>query len=44
MTNVCSKQSTYKDGREGKGGDNKRLWWRECMMDRRGGSIGRALS
>ena len=30
MTNVCGKQSTYKkDVREGKGGDNKRLWWRE---------------
>ena len=41
MTNVCGKQSTYKkDVREGKGGDNKRLWWREYMMDRKGGSIG----
>ena len=41
MTNVCGKQSTYKkDVREGKGGDNKHMWWRECMMDRRGGSIG----
>ena len=30
---------TYKkDVGEGKGGDNKCLWWRECMMDRRGGS------
>ena len=41
MTNVCGKQSTYKkDVREGKGGDNNRLWWRECMMDGRGGRGG----